>query len=153
MKEKQAILSPCDGEVISLGDVTDEVFSSGVMGEGFGTLPSSKKIFAPVSGKIENAYKTGHAYTIIAEDGLEVLVHIGIDTVMLGGECFDAKVEVGDYIKKGELICVADIDKILEKGFDPVVVVVVTNAEKMHSQEVKYGKAYAGDEVLLYEIK
>ncbi len=102
---------------------------------------------------IENAYKTAHAYTIIAEDGLEVLVHIGIDTVMLGGECFDAKVEVGDYIKKGELICVADIDKILEKGFDPVVVVVVTNAEKMHSQEVKYGKAYAGDEVLLYEIK
>lgn len=153
MKEKQAILSPCDGEIISLGDVTDEVFSSGVMGDGFGVLPSSKRIFSPVSGKIENAYKTGHAYTITTEDGLDVLVHIGIDTVELEGACFEAKVEAGDYIKKGELLCVADVDAILEKGFDPVVVIVISNSEKMHSQEIKYGKVYAGDEALLYEIK
>ena len=153
MKEKQSILSPCDGEVISLGDVTDEVFSSGIMGEGFGVLPSSKMIASPVSGKIENAYKTGHAFTITTENGLDVLVHIGIDTVELEGVCFEAKVESGDYIKKGELLCIADIDKILEKGFDPVVVVVISNSEKLHSQEIKYGKSYMGDEVLFYEIK
>lgn len=153
MKEKKAILSPCDGEIIPLSDITDEVFSSGVMGEGFGVLPTSKKIASPVSGKIENAYKTGHAYTIITDDGLDILVHIGIDTVELEGACFEAKVEGGDYIKNGELLCIADIDKILEKGFDPVVVVVISNSEKLHSQEIKYGKTYTADEVLLYEIK
>ncbi len=153
MKEKQAIFAPCDGEVIALENVTDEVFSSGVMGDGFGVLPSAKNIYSPVSGKIENAYKTGHAYSIVTDDGLDVLVHIGIDTVELDGECFEKQADTGDYIKKGELLCVADINKILEKGFDPVVVVVISNSETLHSTEIKYGACYSGDEVFLYEIK
>lgn len=153
MNSKQVILAPCDGEIIPLADVTDEVFSSGMMGEGFGVLPSSKKIFSPVSGKIENAYKTGHAYTIITDDGLDVLVHIGIDTVELESGYFESKVESGDSIKKGELLCIAEIDKILERGFDPAVVVVISNSERIHSEQIKYGACYSRDEAFLYEIK
>ena len=84
MKNK-SIVSPVDGEVIELENVCDEVFSSGIMGVGFGIIPSSKKFFSPASGKVENAYKTGHAYTIVTDDGLDLLIHIGIDTVELEG--------------------------------------------------------------------
>ena len=153
MKEKEKILSPCDGEIIPLEGVLDEVFSSGMMGEGFATLPTSKHFYSPVSGRVENVYKTSHAYSIITNDGLEVLLHIGIDTVELEGEFFKSQVSIGDYIKAGETIAYADIDKIAEKGFDPVAIVVVTNSEKLHSTEIKLGKCFAADLALLYEIK
>ncbi|MBQ3040495.1 MAG: PTS glucose transporter subunit IIA [Clostridia bacterium] len=151
-RNKSAICAPCDGEVIKLEDVTDEVFSSGVMGDGFGVLPSSKRILSPVSGKIENAYKTGHAYTIVSDDGLDVLVHIGIDTVELEGRFFEKKVTSGEQIKKGDVLAIADIEKILEAGFDPVCVVVASNSDKMNNIEMNYGKCYSGDEVMKYVI-
>ena len=153
MKEKQKLLAPCDGEIIPLEGVMDEVFSSGIMGEGFAVLPSAKAFYSPISGRVENAYKTGHAYSITSKDGLEVLVHIGIDTVELDGELFESRVAIGDEIKAGEEIAIADVDKILERGFDPVCVVVVTNSERMHSTEINMGKCTATDVCMLYEIK
>lgn len=151
-RNKNAIYAPCDGEVIRLDDVTDEVFSSGVMGDGFAVLPESGKIVSPVSGKIENAYKTGHAYTIISEDGLDVLVHIGIDTIELDGKFFKKRVSSGEQVKKGDILAVIEVEKILEAGFDPVCVTVISNSEKMHGVEIGYGKCYSGDEVMKYII-
>lgn len=151
-RNKNTICAPCDGEVIRLDDVTDEVFSSGVMGDGFAVLPESGKIVSPVSGKIENAYKTGHAYTIISEDGLDVLVHIGIDTIELDGKFFKKRVSSGEQVKKGDILAVIEVEKILEAGFDPVCVTVISNSEKMHGVEIGYGKCYSGDEVMKYII-
>ena len=151
-RNKGTICAPCDGEVIKLEDVSDEVFSSGVMGDGFAILPESKRINSPVTGKIENAYKTGHAYTISSEDGLDILVHIGIDTVELDGKFFEKKAGIGEQIKKGEPLAVADIGKILDAGFDPVIVVVISTPEKMHNVEINYGKCYSGDDVMKYVI-
>ena len=149
---KSVMYAPCDGELIKLEDVSDEVFSSGVMGDGFAVLPSSKKFYSPVSGKIENVYKTGHAYTILTDDGLDVLIHLGIDTVELDGKYFEKNVSIGETIKKGELLVVADVEKIMEEGFDPVCVVVVSNPEKMHNVEINYGMCYAKDEAMKYSI-
>ena len=101
---KETIVSPVDGEIIELENVLDDVFSSGVMGDGFGVIPTSKNFYSPVSGKVENAYKTGHAYTIVSDDGLDVLIHIGIDTVELEGEYFDSKISSGECLKKGDII-------------------------------------------------
>jgi glucose-specific phosphotransferase system IIA component len=151
--EKETIVSPVDGEIIELENVLDDVFSSGVMGDGFGVIPTSKNFYSPVSGKVENAYKTGHAYTIVSDDGLDVLIHIGIDTVELEGEYFDSKISSGECLKKGDIIAYADIDKIMEKGFDPVCVVVVTNSDKLHNVDIKYGQCYSGDTVMEYEQK
>ena len=132
----------------------DEVFSSGVMGDGFAVIPSSKRFVFPIeSGKIENAYKTGHAYTILTDDGLDVLVHIGIDTVELEGKHFERKVSAGDCLKKDDELAYADIDKIMADGFDPVCVIVVSNPEKLHNIEINYGKCYAGDEIMKYNLK
>lgn len=147
---KKVIYAPCDGEIIKLEDVSDEVFSSGVMGDGFAILPSSKKFYSPATGKIENVYKTGHAYTILTEDGLDVLVHLGIDTVELDGKYFEKKVTAGEAIRQGELLAIADVEKIMEEGFDPVCVVVVSNPEKMHNIEINYGQCYAKDEAMSY---
>lgn len=152
--DKNVIYAPCDGEAIRLEDVMDEVFSSGVMGEGFAVIPSSKKFISPINeGKVENAYKTGHAYTVLTDDGLDVLIHIGIDTVELSGKHFERKISSGEYLKKGDTIAYADVDKIMADGFDPVCVVVVSNPEKMHNVEINYGKCYAGDEVMRYNLK
>jgi glucose-specific phosphotransferase system IIA component len=151
--EKETIVSPVDGEIIELENVLDDVFSSGIMGDGFGVIPTSKNFYSPVSGKVENAYKTGHAYTIVSDDGLDVLIHIGIDTVELEGEYFDSKISSGECLKKGDIIAYADFDKIMEKGFDPVCVVVVTNSDKLHNVDIKYGQCYSGDTVMEYEQK
>ena len=151
--EKGTILSPVDGEIIELENVLDEVFSSGVMGEGFGVIPSSKNFYSPVSGKVENVYKTGHAYTIVTDDGLDVLIHIGIDTVELDGECFEKRISPGECLKKGDIIAYADIDRIMEKGFDPVCIVVVSNSDSLHNIDIKYGKCYSGDIAMEYEQK
>ena len=151
--EKGIIASPVDGEVIELENVLDEVFSSGVMGDGFAVIPTSKNFYSPVSGKIENTYRTGHAYTIVTNDGLDVLIHIGIDTVELEGEFFEGKVSAGESVKKGDIIAYADIDKIMEKGFDPVCIVVVSNSDRLHNVDTKYGECYSGDEIMIYEQK
>ena len=149
---KNIIYAPCDGEIIKLEDVSDEVFSSGVMGEGFAVLPTSKRFYSPVTGKIENVYKTGHAYTILTDDGLDVLIHLGIDTVDLDGKYFEKKVAIGDRVKQGELLATAEVEKIMEEGFDPVCIVVVSNPEKMHNVEISYGECYANDEATRYLI-
>ena len=151
--EKGIIVSPVDGEVIELENVLDEVFSSGVMGDGFAVIPTSKNFYSPVSGKIENAYRTGHAYTVVTDDGLDVLVHIGIDTVELDGEFFEGKVSSGENVKKGDIIAYADINKIMENGFDPVCIVVVSNSDRLHNIDIKYGECYSGDEAMTYEQK
>ena len=147
------IFSPVDGEVIELENVCDEVFSSGIMGDGFAVLPSSKNFYSPVSGKVESIHAASHAYAITTNEGIDVLVHIGVDTVELDGDCFERKISVGEQVKKGDIIAYADIDKIMEKGFDPVCIVVVSNSDKMHNIKINYGKCYSGDEIMTYEQK
>ena len=148
MKKEIKVVAPVSGEVIELENITDEVFSSGIMGEGFGVLPSNGKIYAPISGRVENIHRAAHAYSISSDDGIDVLVHIGIDTVELDGECFEPLVKTGDTVEYGEEIARADTDKILEKGFDPVVVVVISSEDKIDSARVNVGECKAGDEVM-----
>lgn len=153
MENKNKILSPCDGEIIKLEFVSDEVFSSGIMGEGFGVLPSNGKIYAPVGGRVENIHRAHHAYSISSEDGFDVLVHIGIDTVELDGECFEPLVEIGEEVEAGDLLAKANIDKILEKGFDPVVVVVISAEGKIENAKINEGDCHSSDEAMTFEFE
>ena len=93
------ILAVADGEVIQLSHVPDEVFSSGMLGEGFAVQPTAGTIYSPVNGTIGSVTETKHAYTVRSSDGLDILVHIGVDTVKLGGEGFISLVEEGDKVK------------------------------------------------------
>ena len=100
-----------------------------------------------------NAFESGHAYTILSEDGLEILVHIGIDTVELDGEGFIAKVRKGDKIRKREMLATVDLELLKSKGYDSTIAVIVTNPERLKSHNIKKGEALASDEAFTYTLK
>lgn len=124
---KEELKAPIEGEVVSLDEVKDEIFSKRLMGNGFAIIPDKGELYAPVDGIIEMVYETKHSLAMKTENGTEILFHIGIDTVNLNGKYFDTKVSVGNHVKQGELLLTFDLDKIVEEGFDPVTVVIITN--------------------------
>ena len=142
----------CDGEVIKLESVSDEVFSSGMLGKGFAIIPNGKDFVSPIDGRVTEAHEAGHAYAIAGNDGIEILVHIGIDTVELDGEGFAPVVKSGMSVSQCDKLTYADTEKIIGRGFDPVTIVVITNSEKRKDFKINYGKVKAGDVVLEYAL-
>ena len=123
------LAAPMVGEAIELTKVEDEVFSSGAMGEGIAIVPAEGKVYAPCDGVISTFFPTGHAIGITAENGAEVLIHVGMDTVELNGEGFTPKAEEGDRVKKGQLLLEFDMAVIQAKGYKLATPIVVTNAD------------------------
>ena len=123
--------SPMTGRSVSLDDVDDKVFASRALGEGVGIVPTDGRVVAPVSGTLVAVPKSGHAFGIKTEDGVEVLVHVGIDTVRLKGEHFDVKVAKGQQVSAGDHLVDVNLDGIREAGYDTTTVVVVTNTKAM----------------------
>ena len=118
------ILPPADGELIPMEEIPDPVFSGGIMGECFGIMPENGEISAPVSGTVTTVAATGHAVSIQEENGKEILIHAGLDTVKLNGEGFKVLVREGETVKQGQPVLEADIRLIREKGLNPIVLVV-----------------------------
>lgn len=125
--EATPVLSPVAGEAEDLSKVNDEVFSQKMMGDGAAVIPSDGTIYAPVDGKITVAYETKHAYGLTADNGAEVLIHIGLDTVNLKGEHFTSEVSQGQTVKAGDKLGTVDLAAIKAAGYDPTVMVVITN--------------------------
>ena len=109
-----------------MSEVNDSVFSSGVLGEGISVKPKDGVLFAPAKAEVIMTYETGHAVGLRTENGAEVLIHIGLDTVKLKGKYFDVKIKEGQEVDPGETLIEFDLDKIVEAGFDPTVIMVVT---------------------------
>ncbi|MGZ7444988.1 beta-glucoside-specific PTS transporter subunit IIABC [Paenibacillus sp. TH7-28] len=122
--------SPVIGEMIPLSEVKDEVFSSKAMGEGVAVIPAKGELYAPVDGKIEVIYSRNHAIAMSTANGIEMLFHVGIDTVQLRGKYFEPQVKAGDEVKAGDLLLKFDLEKIIEEGYDPVTIAIVTNKDK-----------------------
>lgn len=125
--EAETIVSPLDGETVALNTVNDPVFSSGVMGNGIAIKPSGKTVYSPVDGTIQIAFETGHAYGIKSDNGAEILIHIGIDTVSMDGKGFDQKVKAEQKVKKGDVLGTFDSAAIAAAGLDNTTMVIVTN--------------------------
>lgn len=127
---KAEVLSkPVAGQVVALSEVNDEVFSSGMIGEGFGIIPTSGELIAPEDGEITMLFETNHAIGLKTHNGAELLFHIGLDTVQLEGKHFTPYVKAGDQVKQGQPLIQFDLDAIKAAGFDPIVICVVTNQE------------------------
>ncbi|AYD89573.1 PTS beta-glucoside transporter subunit EIIBCA [Actinomyces lilanjuaniae] len=135
--QRYAVASPVSGELVPLRDVPDAVFASGAMGKGVGVEPSEDSIYAPFDGKVVMVPATRHALGLISSDGVELLIHIGIDTVELDGKHFTSHVEAGQEVRAGDLLMECDREAITEAGYKTVTPVIVTNAD-------------AYDKVLLY---
>ena len=119
--------SPIVGEVVALNEVNDPVFSSGVMGQGIAVKPSKGVVYAPADAEIAIAFPTGHAYGLKTDNGAEILIHVGIDTVSMNGEGFEAKVSQGDRVKAGDVIGTFDSEAIAANGLDDTTMVIITN--------------------------
>lgn len=149
------LLAVTDGRILPLSAVPDEAFASGMLGIGFAMEPSAGTVYAPADGRIECIAEGKHAYTLLTEDGLEVLIHVGIDTVSLGGECFLPMIFPESRVKAGDVIARADLDRIREKGFSPIIPVLITNPEQLRDYTLTDAKAGLGGqtEALSYRRK
>ncbi|NEG89664.1 glucose PTS transporter subunit IIA [Bifidobacterium aerophilum] len=146
------VVSPCAGHVITLEETGDAVFASKALGEGVAVVPTESQIKAPVSGTLKTVAKTGHAYGIKTDDGVEVLVHIGIDTVQMNGDGFTVAVSKGQRVNAGDLLATVDFDKVKAAGYSTATIIAVTNTKKMASVTPLAGKdVTTGDPVIEVE--
>jgi len=127
--KKETILSPADGDIVQLEEVPDEVFSQKMAGDGIAIMPRSNTFVAPVAGTVTKIFSTNHAFSIKTKLGLEVMVHIGLDTVALNGEGFKRLVEEGAKVSIGKPVISADLEFIASKGKN-IVTPIVLNHEK-----------------------
>lgn len=128
--EKEIVASPIKGEVLKLSDIEDAAFASGVLGQGVAIIPSDGKVVAPVDGVVTTLFPSLHAIGILSDEGVEVLIHIGLNTIQLEGRGFEACIKQGERIIKGQTILKFDIDVIKESGYSVVTPVVITNSSQ-----------------------
>ena len=153
MKEQEkrytAIAAPMSGNAVALSDVPDPVFAEKVLGDGIAIVPEDGKIVSPVDGEVSTVADTGHAYGFVAEDGTEILVHVGLETVSLKGACFKIHAKVGDKVKKGDLIAEADLDFIKEAGLNTITPVLICSDLDGKELECSKGQVKAGETTVL----
>ena len=143
------LYSHMNGTAVKLEDVEDEVFSQKILGEGAAVEPSEGKLYAPCDGKIDSVFDTKHAVNMVSDDGVEILLHIGIDTVKLGGQYFEAHVSDGQEVKKGDLLISFDMDKIKAAGYKVTTPLIIGNTDDFASvKPVAQNSVSAGDMIL-----
>jgi glucose-specific phosphotransferase system IIA component len=146
------VYSPLKGQIIPLSEVKDEVFSQAMMGPGIAVFPSEGHIFSPFDGQVKFIFPTKHALGLLSSSGVELLIHIGIDTVNLEGKPFTVFVKDHQKIKKGQPLADVDLTLLAQLNIDPTVVLVLTSAGNLHptlaeSELIEYGAP------LIYIIK
>ena len=142
------LVSPITGNILPMEEVPDKVFSDKMMGDGLAIEPSEGKILSPVDGTIVTIFPTNHAIGLESKEGLEILIHIGLDTVELQGEGFNRIIEEGQKVKKGDLLMEFDIEKIQVAGKSTITPIVITNMDKIQKIEKNSGAVVAGSEIL-----
>ncbi|MGN0578482.1 MAG: glucose PTS transporter subunit IIA [Ruminiclostridium sp.] len=143
------LFSPLSGTVLPLENVPDEAFSGKVLGEGAAVEPAEGRLYSPCDGRVETVFDTRHAINLVSAEGVEILLHIGIDTVKLGGKFFEAHVTDGQEIRKGDLLISFDIEEIRKAGFKTITPIIVCNSEDYGLIEaVKSGEIKAGDGII-----
>lgn len=143
------IYAPADGTAISLAEVPDPVFAELMLGDGIAVIPADGTIVSPVTGVVEQVTDTLHAYGLISDDGVEILVHIGIDTVKLSGEGFTPLKQKGDKVAVGDPLAKVDLDLLKSKGYDIHTPVIVTNMDKLKSLKPIEGTVRAGESPIM----
>lgn len=149
------IKAPITGNYVAIESIPDPVFAQKMMGEGFGIEPTEGTVVAPVDGEIVNVFPTKHAIGIKAANGLEILIHVGLETVAMKGEGFDTKVSAGDRVKAGDELLTFDIDLIKEKASSTISPVIITNSDVINSFDIVNSGALVRGEtsVIAVEVK
>ncbi|MBR5155799.1 MAG: PTS glucose transporter subunit IIA [Clostridia bacterium] len=152
-KKEKCMTAIANGSILDISLVPDQVFSKKILGDGFAIIPSDGNFVSPVAGTIADVTETRHAYCITSDDGLDVLVHIGIDTVELRGNGFKSLVNVGDKVEKGTPIAKVDLALVEKEGYNTTSMVVVTNPDKLRSLKVfENPTVKIGDKAMIYKL-
>jgi glucose-specific phosphotransferase system IIA component len=145
--------NPVKGKIIKLEEVPDEVFAQKMLGDGFAVDPLEGAVYSPVDGEVKVLFPTLHAVAIETDEGIELLIHIGIDTVELNGEGFSSVIKLGDKVKKGDLLVNFDIETIKKSGKSPITPVIITNMDKVEEINIEYGDKEFGDKAADIKLK
>ena len=146
--------APVKGKAVDLKEVNDPTFSTGMLGQGVAIIPSEGKIYAPADGEIAMVFDTLHAVSMTADNGVEILVHVGLDTVELKGEGFEGHVKAGDKVKKGDLLLTVDLDVVKEAGYDTITPMLGCNTDDYAAVEGIFGKdVMPKDDVVSIKMK
>ena len=146
------IFAPVSGEAVALTEVPDPVFAEGTLGDGVAIIPTEGKIYAPANGIVDMTFETGHAVSLVAENGAEILIHVGLGTVALNGRPFEMKVQTGQKVKKGDLLLIADLAAIKDAGLSTITPVTVNNAKNYATLNTFSGKTVSNDDMII-ELK
>jgi len=143
-----ALYNPVDGEIIPIDDVEDPVFSQKMMGDGFGVEPDNGEIYSPIAGKVVSVFPTSHAVGLELANGIEVLVHIGVDTVELEGEPFDVHVSEGDTVSEETLLATVDLEALAAADKPDTIIIVFTNMDDVEGFSLsKTGNSTHSEEI------
>jgi len=151
-KKTLGLKAPMDGTVIDISEVPDAVFSQKMVGDGFAINPTDGSVKAPCAGKIVQIFPTNHAFGIVSEEGVEVLVHIGIDTVELKGEGFTRIAEVGTSVNAGDEIVRVDLDVLKAHEKSAITPIVITTPDKIKTMDVKLGPVNGGSDAAVLTL-
>ncbi|MFT8349600.1 PTS sugar transporter subunit IIA [Clostridium saccharoperbutylacetonicum] len=149
--KSEIVYSPLNGKVVKLSEVNDPTFSQELMGKGIAIIPSKGRVVSPVNGVVAALFATKHAIALQSDDGIEILIHVGIDTVELEGKYFTAKVEQGTRVSVGEALVEFDVEAIKGEGYDVVTSIIVTNTDN-YSDIIGTDKAEITEKELLIEV-
>ena len=148
-KPTDTIFAPVAGEALPLSKVSDPTFGDEILGKGVAIQPSEGKVFAPCNATVDMMFETGHAVSLVADCGAEILIHVGLDTVNLKGEHYHVVAKNGDKVKKGDLLLEFDMDAIKADGYDIITPVVICNTGDYDTFETHVGKTVAaGDPII-----
>lgn len=152
-KSTGKIYAPLTGKVVSLNQVPDEVFSGKILGDGAAVIPENGMVVSPVNGTVVNVPDTFHAYYIHSDDGLDILVHVGIDTVKLKGEGFENFVKTGDKVSVGDTLVKVDVNALSKNGYNMITPVVISNMDIINDVNAAEGPARAGQDCMITYTK
>lgn len=143
------IVAPVAGEVVAADKINDPTFSEQMLGKTIGIVPAGGQVVAPVTGTIDSVFDTGHAITVIADDGAQIIIHVGLDTVNLQGKHFTVHAQAGDKVTPGKVLIEFDREGIIADGYDPVTAVILCNSGEYNQIDVEYGGSVkAGDPMM-----
>ena len=147
---KNCLFAPMAGQAVPVTEVPDPAFAGGMLGNGIAIIPTAGEVYAPCDATVDMMFATGHAVSLIADNnGAEILIHVGLDTVTLNGAPFQIMVESGQKVKKGDLLMTADLEAIKAAGLDPITPMLVCNSSDYTTFKMNTGKTVTNADVVI----
>ncbi len=146
------LVAPLTGKVVPLNEVPDQVFSEKMMGDGVAIVPSDNAVYSPIDGVVASVFQTKHAIALRSNEGAEILIHMGLDTVNLKGEGFEIKVSDGEKVSKGKLLAYFDIKKVTDCGYEVITPIILLNGDQFEINHQSISNEVNGGTDNLLEI-